>query len=94
MGELELPGGMRLMKPHPVAEQIVQGLGPILQSISNQLDVLIRLELGEVDEEMLRGKIRAFDADVKAKMEAAELDRLEQDLGHSMEDAIAEIPSE
>lgn len=48
MEGLELPGGMRIAQPDPVAVQIVQALAPLLQGLMNQLDLLIRIEAGVI----------------------------------------------
>jgi hypothetical protein len=62
MAELSLPGGVRLQAPDPVAQQIAESLGPLLAAISNQLDMLIRLECGNLSRETLKERFDEFDA--------------------------------
>lgn len=67
MAEIELPGGIRIeqVKPDQTAQQIVAALAPILQGISNQLDLLIRMECGERSRASVKMKIEQYDAKVK-----------------------------
>jgi hypothetical protein len=79
--DLELPGGVRVEKPDPTAQQLgnllIQllhgdgGLMQMLQSISNQLDLLIRLEVGQKPKSEVKTMINIFDT--KLRDEAAAL---------------------
>jgi hypothetical protein len=65
MADLQLPGGLRLeqVKPDPTAQQ----LAPLLQAISNQLDLLIRIECGNKTRASVKKLLDDFDAKVKAQ---------------------------
>lgn len=63
---LELPGGVRIAAPDPVAAQIVQGLAPLLNAISNQLDLLIALECGHMSHQAMRERFLAYEARQRA----------------------------
>ncbi len=89
--DLELPGGVRIARPDPLAEQIVQGLAnllipllvapngqPMLQSISSQLDLLIRLEVGQKSKSEIKTMLNIFDARQREAVEAALAQAAEQ----------------
>lgn len=59
---IELPGGVRIEQPDPVAVQIVQALAPLLAGIQNQLDMLIRIEAGVISREDAKELIEGRDA--------------------------------
>lgn len=63
---IELPGGVRIVAPDPVAQQIVQGLAPLLNAISHQLDLLIALECGHLSHQVMRERFQAFEAGQRA----------------------------
>ena len=71
MGHIDLPGGMRVQPPDATAVQIIRVLAPLLQGTSNQLDLLIRLEVGAIDREELKTRILAADAVAQAQAAAA-----------------------
>lgn len=63
---LELPGGVRLAALDPVAVQIIQGLAPMLNAISNQLDLLIQLECGHLSHQAMRERFLAYERGQRA----------------------------
>jgi len=83
--DLELPGGVRIEKPDPTAEQLGQlliqlvhgkggngfppGIVPMLQSISNQLDLMIRLEVGQRPKGEVKTMINIYDAKAQEEQE-------------------------
>jgi hypothetical protein len=82
--DLELPGGIRVAKPDPLAEHIVNGLAqflipllaapngqPLLVSISNQLDLLIRLEVGQKSKSEIKTMLNIYDTKVREAAAAA-----------------------
>jgi hypothetical protein len=75
---------MRIEKANPVAQQIVEGLAqllypllaapngqPLLVSISNQLDLLIRLEVGQRSKSEIKTMLNIYDARTREAMDAA-----------------------
>jgi len=62
MSDIHLPGGVRLQAPDP----IVEALAPLLQSIVNQLDLLIRIQCGNMDRADVKAQLDAFDNKAKA----------------------------
>lgn len=63
---LELPGGVRIAAPDPVAQQIIAGLSPMLRAISGQLDILIALECGHMSHQAMRERFLAYEARQRA----------------------------
>jgi hypothetical protein len=76
MAELQLPGGVRVQAPDPVAQQIVQALAPLLMGISNQLDLLIRMESGNMTRATVKKRLDEFDAKQKATGNGQALDEV------------------
>jgi hypothetical protein len=93
--DLELPGGVRIEAPNPIAVQIVNVLAPLLQSISNQLDLMIRLECGQKSKSEVKTMINIFDAQVRQAQNGEVPQQAPEEKMESMvRDAIAKVSDE
>jgi len=62
MGQgIELPGGMQVQMPSPELE-LLQAIAQNTASMVGQLDMLIRITVGQTPKSKVKGRLDAFDA--------------------------------